>query len=100
MNSREDILARVRANLGVSAAAYLAAGGFEAVPCHEDVLLVQALERTGARFAWSALPRVFTSARTDARARGGFGDTLLRVLDEAQVVAARTSAGLQVQAEA
>lgn len=67
------------ANLGVSAAAYLAAGGFEAVPCHEDVLLVQALERTGARFAWSARPRVFTSARTDARARGGFGDTLLRM---------------------
>ena len=71
------------ANLGVSAAAYRAAGGFEAVPCHEDVLLVQALERTGARFAWSARPRVFTSARTDARARDGFGDTLLRMLDGA-----------------
>ncbi len=69
------------ANLGVSAAAYRAAGGFEAVPCHEDVLLVQALERIGARFAWSARPRVFTSARTDARARDGFGDTLLRMLD-------------------
>lgn len=69
------------ANLGVSAAAYRAAGGFEAVPCHEDVLLVRALETIGARFAWSASPRVFTSARTDARARGGFGDTLLRMLD-------------------
>lgn len=68
------------ANLGVSAAAYQAAGGFASVPCHEDVLLVQALERIGARFAWSAQPRVFTSARTDARARGGFGDTLLRML--------------------
>jgi len=77
------------ANLGVSAAAYLAAGGFEAVPCHEDVLLVKALERIGARFAWSALPRVTTSARTDARARGGFGDTLLRMLDgSAQCAAA------------
>lgn len=65
------------ANLGVCAAAYQAAGGFAAVACHEDVLLVRALERTGARFAWSALPRVFTSARVDARARGGFGDTLL-----------------------
>lgn len=65
------------ANLGVSAAAYQAAGGFAAVGCHEDVLLVRALERLGARFAWSALPRVFTSARIDARARGGFGDTLL-----------------------
>jgi len=69
------------ANLGVSAAAYRAAGGFEAVSCHEDVLLVRALEGIGARFAWSASPRVFTSARTDARARGGFGDTLLRMLD-------------------
>lgn len=86
------------ANLGVSAAAYLAAGGFEAVPCHEDVLLVRALERTGARFAWSAQPRVFTSARTDARARGGFGDTLLRVLDEAQAVVAQVQAGQHVRA--
>jgi len=72
------------ANLGVSAAAYQAAGGFESVPCHEDVLLVRALERVGARFAWSARPRVFTSARTDARAGGGFGDTLLRMLDGPQ----------------
>jgi glycosyltransferase involved in cell wall biosynthesis len=69
------------ANLGVSAAAYRAAGGFEAVSCHEDVLLVKALEDVGARFAWSARPRVFTSARRDARARDGFGDTLLRMLD-------------------
>jgi glycosyltransferase involved in cell wall biosynthesis len=68
------------ANLGVSAQAYVAAGGFAAVPCHEDVLLVKALEDTGARFAWSAQPRVYTSARTDARARGGFGDTLLTML--------------------
>ncbi|WP_296953085.1 glycosyltransferase family 2 protein [uncultured Massilia sp.] len=65
------------ANLGVSADAYRAAGGFEAVACHEDVLLVRALQATGARFAWSAQPRVFTSARIDPRARGGFGDALL-----------------------
>lgn len=64
------------ANLGVSAEAYLAAGGFACVDCHEDVLLVRALEGIGARFAWSAQPRVVTSARIDARARGGFGDTL------------------------
>ena len=69
------------ANLGVSAAAYRSVGGFQDVPCHEDVLLVRALESAGARFAWSARPRVFTSARTDARARGGFGDTLLRMVD-------------------
>ncbi len=69
------------ANLGVGARAYLAAGGFEPVACHEDVFLVRALESSGARLAWSARPRVFTSARTDARARDGFGDTLLRMLD-------------------
>jgi glycosyltransferase involved in cell wall biosynthesis len=68
------------ANLGVSAAAYQKAGGFSALPCHEDVALVAALASTGASFAWSAAPRVATSARTDARARGGFGDTLLAQL--------------------
>lgn len=64
------------ANLGVCARAYIAVGGFISVACHEDVLLVRSLEAAGARFAWSALPRVYTSARIDARARGGFGDTL------------------------
>lgn len=68
------------ANMGVAADAYVKAGGFQSVPCHEDVYLVAALERIGARFAWSAAPRVVTSARTDARARDGFGDTMLRVV--------------------
>ncbi|UOD29613.1 glycosyltransferase family 2 protein [Massilia violaceinigra] len=68
------------ANLGVSAAAYRSAGGFEPVDCHEDVLLVAALQRSNARFAWSAAPRVVTSARTDARARGGFGDTMVAIV--------------------
>lgn len=66
------------ANMGVSAAAYRLAGGFKPLECSEDVALVEALERIGARFAWSAAPRVTTSARCDAKARGGFGDTLLR----------------------
>jgi len=66
------------ANLGVSAAAYLRAGGFEPLACSEDVALVAALERCGARFAWSSAPRVVTSARRNPRASGGFGDTLLR----------------------
>jgi hypothetical protein len=90
------------ANLGVSADAYRAVGGFEDVPCHEDVLLVRALEGIGARFAWSAQPRVFTSARIDARARGGFGDTLLRMVDgshAADTQAARSGArsGIEVK---
>ncbi|MFM0644775.1 glycosyltransferase [Paraburkholderia bryophila] len=64
------------ANLGVSADAYRRAGGFPPLTCSEDVALVDRLIATGARIAWSAAPRVITSARAVARARGGFGDTL------------------------
>ena len=67
------------ANLGVSAQAYQRAGGFEPLACSEDVALVRALQAVGARIAWSAAPRVVTSARSVFRAPGGFGSTLLRV---------------------
>ncbi|MET0264886.1 MAG: glycosyltransferase family 2 protein [Duganella sp.] len=66
------------ANLGVCALAYRRAGGFAPLTCSEDVALVAALENCGASIAWSAAPRVTTSARRDARAHGGFGDTLIR----------------------
>ncbi|MDB5828942.1 MAG: glycosyl transferase family 2, partial [Variovorax sp.] len=68
------------ANLGVSAEAYRRVGGFMPLACSEDVALVEALQAAGARIAWSAAPRVSTSARRNARARGGFGDTLLAVI--------------------
>lgn len=71
------------ANLGVCAVAYRRVGGFAPLACSEDVALVQALEASGARVAWSAAPRVTSSARRHARARGGFGDTLLGVVAEA-----------------
>ncbi|MCX4217323.1 MULTISPECIES: glycosyltransferase family 2 protein [Pseudomonas] len=64
------------ANLGVSAQAYVRAGGFEPLPRDEDVQLVRQLERSGASIAWSHRPQVITSARLDSRARGGFGDYL------------------------
>lgn len=64
------------ANLGVSSIAYLRAGGFPALECHEDVHLVRQLELSGARIAWSCRPRVTTSTRLDSKARGGFGDYL------------------------
>ncbi len=64
------------ANLGVAARAYRRAGGFPPLACREDVALVDLLSATGASIAWSAAPRVVTSARGDARVRGGFGDTL------------------------
>ena len=68
------------ANLGVATEAYCRVGGFEPLACSEDAALVEALEASGARIAWSTGPRVTTSARTDARARGGFGDTLLAMV--------------------
>lgn len=74
------------ANLGVSAAAYRSAGGFCALVSSEDVALVRALEESGARIAWSAAPRVATSARKQFRAPDGFGATLLQMARDAQVV--------------
>lgn len=64
------------ANLGVSARAYRRAGGFLPMACSEDVALVDMLIATDTTIAWSAAPRVITSARIASRARGGFGDTL------------------------
>lgn len=64
------------ANLGVSAIAYIRAGGFPPLECQEDVKLIQQLELCGARIAWSCRPQVTTSTRLDCRAVGGFGDYL------------------------
>jgi glycosyltransferase involved in cell wall biosynthesis len=60
------------ANLSVSTAAYLRAGGFPPLRTSEDVALVDALSTTGARIAWSGAVRVRTSARTLGRAPAGF----------------------------
>ncbi|WP_202843364.1 glycosyltransferase [Luteimonas saliphila] len=65
------------ANLGVSATAYRAVGGFPAHAAHEDRALVDALARAGFAIARRGSPAVWTSARRDARARHGFGDYLL-----------------------
>ncbi|MEJ8859779.1 glycosyltransferase [Variovorax robiniae] len=68
------------ANLGVSAAAYRRAGGFKNLACSEEVALIAALEASGAQIAWSARPRVSTSARRIARAAGGFADALMEAV--------------------
>ncbi len=75
------------ANLGVSAEAYRRVGGFQPLASSEDVALVDALKSCGARIAWSAAPRVTTSARRVFRAPGGFGATLQRVDDESRALA-------------
>lgn len=67
------------ANLGVAAHAYRRVGGFQPLVSSEDVALVEALRVKGASIAWSAAPRVVTSARRRYRAPGGFGETLTRV---------------------
>ena len=72
------------ANFGVSTAAYLKAGGFPCLETSEDVALVEALQAQGSSIAWSAAPRVVTSARRTFRAPLGFGATLLRVELESQ----------------
>lgn len=65
------------ANLGVSATAYSAVGGFPPHAAHEDHALVDALSAAGFAIARRDSPAVWTSARRDARARQGFGDYLL-----------------------
>jgi len=71
------------ANLGVATEWYLRCGGFPALPAHEDVALVQALERAGARIARLAEPAVITSARMIGRAPEGFATYLLHMAQEA-----------------
>lgn len=64
------------ANLGVTAEAYLAAGGFRDVPLREDVELVRAVAATGRPIASTGRAPVTTSARLVGRAEGGFATYL------------------------
>ena len=80
------------ANLGVAALAYQDVGGFQPLVSSEDVALVEALRVKGASIAWSAAPRVVTSARRRYRAPGGFGETLVRVDRELAASAGRIGA--------
>lgn len=75
------------ANLGVNSGAYHRAGGFPPLASSEDVALVEALRTSGASIAWSAAPRVMTSARRNFRAPGGFGATLQRMENQAAACA-------------
>jgi glycosyltransferase involved in cell wall biosynthesis len=72
------------ANLGLTAAAYLAAGGFPAATLGEDVALVTAsAERRVVRT--TALP-VRTSGRAVGRVTGGFADFLKALADDGEAV--------------
>ena len=64
------------ANLGFTAHAYRAAGGFPPIATGEDRAFVRALERTGHRVLFTATIDVVTSARRRYRAPRGFGHLL------------------------
>lgn len=81
------------ANLGMSAAAYLEAGGFQALHTGEDVALIDAMAASGARIAWLARPAVATSARRTARAAHGFSGFLRALEREVMGSAGMTSHG-------
>jgi glycosyltransferase involved in cell wall biosynthesis len=72
------------ANLGVSATAYRATGGFRPLPRGEDTALVASLLAHGGQVAWNASPRVTTSARWESAIEGGFASHL-RDLREARL---------------
>jgi glycosyltransferase involved in cell wall biosynthesis len=67
------------ANLGVRANRYLEAGGFAAVPLHEDLLLAEAVRASGAPWVATDATRVRTASRRRGRVNGGFA-TYLRDL--------------------
>lgn len=79
------------ANLGVCAEVYRAVGGFTALRTGEDVDLVRRIEDAGYRIAWSARPRVVTSARVEGRAPEGFA----AYLQALKGLATTVGAGLQ-----
>jgi glycosyltransferase involved in cell wall biosynthesis len=64
------------ANLGISAAAYQAIGGFAALKLGEDVALVSSLLERKADVRFAGPPRVSTSARWESTIEGGFASVL------------------------
>jgi glycosyltransferase involved in cell wall biosynthesis len=81
------------ANLGLSAAAYRAAGGFRALPQGEDSALICSFLQRGGEVAWNASPRVTTSARWESAIEGGFA-SFLRELRATCLVEAGATAPL------
>ena len=68
------------ANLGVRAVMYEMVGGFGDIAVHEDVALVQAVQRAGGTVIRTAASPVDTSARVSGRAPGGLSGYLRELL--------------------
>ena len=75
------------ANLGVRASSYLAAGGFAAVPLHEDVLLAEAVKASGSAWVATDAVRARTASRRRGRVSGGFATYLRELASEVTDVA-------------
>ncbi|KQO62288.1 glycosyltransferase [Curtobacterium sp. Leaf261] len=73
------------ANLGIRADAYLALGGFAAVPEHEDVLLVERARDTGLVVEETEELPVTTSGRFVGRTPGGYAEHLRATYAEGPV---------------
>ncbi|ROQ07005.1 MULTISPECIES: glycosyltransferase [unclassified Curtobacterium] len=71
------------ANLGVLASAYLALGGFDPVPEHEDVRLVERAHAMGFRVDATVDLPVVTSGRFAGRTPGGYAEHLRREYGDA-----------------
>ena len=71
------------ANLGFTLAAYQELGGFEPLPAHEDVTLVQAARRARMSVHASGSLRVLTSARLSGRTPHGFASHLRELTQSA-----------------
>lgn len=67
------------ANLSFSSQAYLNAGGFQKVSCHEDVKLVTRMQDLNLNIVWSNKVRIKTSSRLEARAPEGFASFLKNI---------------------
>ena len=57
---------------------------------------MHALQACGAHVVWSAKPRVITSARTHARATGGFADALCHAVNERLAASYHASRGREI----
>ncbi len=68
------------ANLGVRTTMYEKVGGFTDLALHEDVALVQAVQRAGGAVVSTAASPVDTSARISGRAPGGLSGYLRELL--------------------
>jgi glycosyltransferase involved in cell wall biosynthesis len=69
------------ANLGFTAATFLAAGGFPPITEHEDVTFVRAALEAGCTWVEGG-PAVRTSGRTQGRTPGGFAGYVRRIVAE------------------